>query len=304
MRAKSILCVGALTCDLVLQVPALPTGAGKLMASRSTLVAAGMAASAATAIARLGHQVSLWASVGGDRLGDHAIAEMALEGIDTRFVRIVHGASSAVAAIIVDSNGERMVIPHYEAAILARPANLPPFADFGAVLADVRWPAAAALALDAARELGRPAILDLDAGPPEDLSALAARATHVIGSLQGATLLTGETKPEECIKALRRFTSAALLAVTDGERGVWFSVGDGGIGHIPAFAVNAVDTNAAGDIFHGAFAVALDDGHDPVAALRFASAAAAIKCTRYGGRTGAPTRDEVSAFMARRPVDS
>ena len=72
MRAKSILCVGALTCDLVLQVPALPTGAGTLMASRSALVAAGMAASAATAIALLGHQVALLASVGGAQLGDHA----------------------------------------------------------------------------------------------------------------------------------------------------------------------------------------------------------------------------------------
>jgi sulfofructose kinase len=60
---KPILCVGALTCDLVLQVPVLPSARGKHLAGRSTLIAAGMAASAATAIARFEQPVALWASI-------------------------------------------------------------------------------------------------------------------------------------------------------------------------------------------------------------------------------------------------
>jgi sulfofructose kinase len=66
---------------------------------------------------------------------------------------------------------------------------------------------------------------------------------------------------------------------------------------IPSFPVKAVDTLAAGDVFHGAFAFALASGMDEIAAFRFSAAAAAIKCERFGGRAGAPTRAEVDSFL-------
>ncbi len=68
---------------------------------------------------------------------------------------------------------------------------------------------------------------------------------------------------------------------------------------LPAFAVEAVDTLAAGDVFHGAFALALAEGVHPGGAMRFAAAAAAIKCSRVGGGAGAPDRAEVDAFSER-----
>jgi sugar/nucleoside kinase (ribokinase family) len=66
---------------------------------------------------------------------------------------------------------------------------------------------------------------------------------------------------------------------------------------VPAFPIDAVDTLAAGDVFHGAFAVALIEGRDPHTAMRFAAAAAALKCTRFGGSGSAPQRADVDAFM-------
>ncbi len=90
----------------------------------------------------------------------------------------------------------------------------------------------------------------------------------------------------------------AAIAVTDGENGVvWRNAGDETDSFTPAFKVDAVDTNAAGDVFHGAFAVGLAEKMPLGETMRFASAAAAIKCTRYGGRSGAPTRAEVDAFL-------
>ena len=65
-----------------------------------------------------------------------------------------------------------------------------------------------------------------------------------------------------------------------------------------AFPIRPIDTLAAGDVFHGAFALALAEGRAEADALRFAAAAAAIKCTRFGGITGAPGRAEVEAFLA------
>ncbi|CAH1673663.1 PfkB family carbohydrate kinase [Chelatococcus asaccharovorans] len=297
-----ILCVGALTCDLMLHVPRLPQGPGKYLADRVALVAAGMATSAATAIARLGCHVALWASAGEDAIGDFLVAEIGREGIETSHVRRVPGVLSAIASITLDARGERIVVPHYDPALLTAPGS-DPFAarDFIGVLVDVRWPAAATHALNAARTAGIPAILDLDVGAPEILAGLVPLASHVVASLDGASVLCPSSSSAHAVMALSAMTDACVI-VTEGADGLSWCVPGGDIRSMPAFHVETVDTNAAGDIFHGALAVAITRGLLLEEALRFASAAAAIKCSRYGGRSGAPTRVEVEGFLkARQP---
>ena len=72
---------------------------------------------------------------------------------------------------------------------------------------------------------------------------------------------------------------------------------NGTVAHLPAFAVEVVDTVGAGDVFHGALALAIAEGQESTAAVRFASAAGALKCTRPGGRAGTPSRDEVEQLL-------
>ena len=109
---------------------------------------------------------------------------------------------------------------------------------------------------------------------------------------------------------------ATVAAVTLGERGVVYAaVGNGtstgtstgtsagtsagtSVFHLPAFPVTAVETLGAGDTFHGAFALALAEGMEIAAAMRFAAAAAALRCTRSGGRAALPSRHEVMALLA------
>jgi sulfofructose kinase len=67
---------------------------------------------------------------------------------------------------------------------------------------------------------------------------------------------------------------------------------------IAAPRIVAVDNLAAGDVWQGAFALALAEGGGISCAARFANAAAALKCTRLRGRTSAPPRAEVAAFLA------
>ena len=116
----------------------------------------------------------------------------------------------------------------------------------------------------------------------------------MIASEPGAFALTGEPDPALAAAILSR-SNAEFVAVTAGERGVFWPGG-----HQPAFKVDAVDTLAAGDVFHGSFAFGLAEGWAVGDIIRFASAAAAIKCTRFGGRLGAPTRAEVEAFLVER----
>jgi sulfofructose kinase len=90
-----------------------------------------------------------------------------------------------------------------------------------------------------------------------------------------------------------------FLAVTDGPDGVYW-LDNGNVRHMDAFKVDAVDTLGAGDTFHGAFTLRLVETGDVVEAMRFGAAAAAIKCTRFGGLMGAATRPEVDAFLKAR----
>ena len=77
---------------------------------------------------------------------------------------------------------------------------------------------------------------------------------------------------------------------------------DGALHSIDAFPVDALDTTGAGDVFHGAFALALAEGADHATAFRFASAAAALKCTRPGARAGIPHRPDVERLLTRQPA--
>jgi len=103
---------------------------------------------------------------------------------------------------------------------------------------------------------------------------------------------------ERAWNAMRERGGARACAVTGGEAGSWWLTAEGPM-HVPAPAIDAVDTLGAGDVFHGAYALALAEGGDTASAARFATLAAALKCTRDGGRAGCPTRAEVAAFAAR-----
>jgi sulfofructose kinase len=190
-------------------------------------------------------------------------------------------------------------VPRYDPDLMAAPAEAPDLTGFAAVMTDVRWPGAAALALEAARKAGIPAILDADMAAGDILHRLVPLATHIVASESAAKLITGEVSPEAAARAL--LGRSDFVAVTAGGDGCWWSE-RGTIHHTPAPRIEAIDTLAAGDVFHAAFALKVVEGAAMAATIAFASAAAAIKCTRFGGRLGCPSRDEVEAFVAREAV--
>lgn len=299
--SRPILFVGALTLDSIFRLDTLPARGGKYVAEDAVEVAAGMATAAATAAARLGGHAALWASAGDDDAGDRLVAEIAAEGVDTAHVRRVAGARSARAAILVDAGGERVIVPHYSKALTAPPDAMPDIVPHGiaGVMCDVRWPAASAMALDAAREAGLPAIFDADVASREVLEDLASRATHIAAAAPAAALLAGTEDPGEMPERLAEKFPARVIAVTAGEAGCrYLDRAKGESGFVAAPRVTAVDTLAAGDVFHGAFALGVVRGWPVERSIGFASAAAALKCTRFGGRLGAPGEAETLALMA------
>jgi sulfofructose kinase len=293
-----ILCVGIATLDQVFAIDAMPARPEKYRARDLVATTGGTAANAAVAIARLGGSVSFFGALGDDRLGDEIVAGLEREGIDCAGLRRIPGRRSPLSAILVDRGGERVVVSYSDPELPGSTDLLPDCLPAGvdAVLGDTRWQAGSRHMFRLAREAGIPAVLDGDRAPREHPEVLDL-ATHVAFAMQGLRDLTGIDDPREALAACPPMR--AWLGVTNGADGIFFREG-GAVAHEPAFRVEAVDTLGAGDTWHGAFALALAEGQDERSAIRFASAAAAIKCTRFGGCEGAPGRAEVEAFLAAR----
>ena len=293
-----IVCIGMSALDAIYRVPAIPSTPTKVLASGFTECGGGMAANASVAVARLGGDACYWGRVGADALGDRILAELAGDGVNVAGVRRIAGCISPSAAILVDDHGERLVCAYNDPALDTDPSWLPleTLAHCQAVLADVRWPEGSAAVFDAATRHGIPTVFDGDVGPREALLDLAQRASHVVFSQPGLMHATGCTLPEQGLAAIADAVRG-VVGVTLGADGFLWREG-GAERRTRAPRVKVVDTLAAGDVWHGAFTLALAERQDVASASRFANAAAALKCSRSGGRRGAPRRDEVAAMLA------
>ena len=234
--------------------------------------------------------------------GSRRFAELESEGVNCDAVRRVPKGRSASAVTFVDTAGERITAVHYDPRTQA-PPNSFPFPSplpFDAVLADVRWPDAAGMALTIAQEAGIPAILDADVAPLPTIRGLAGLATHVVASEPVALAVAGGATATVCdgVRALGELTTG-FAAVTAGSQGTYFlDRASDTVLRVASPAINAVDTLAAGDVFHGCFATAIAERTPLVPAIAFAAAAAALKCLKFGGRLGAPNRQQTMAFLS------
>jgi len=291
-----VLCVGSAVIDFVFHLEALPCLPQKYGTEDAALVGGGCAANAAVAVARLGGEALLGARVGDDRIGDMILSDLADEGVDVSCVTRTAGARSSYSSVYIDAAGERQIVNFRGEGLVLETGWFADVSDVDAVLTDTRRVAAAVAALKRARELGVPGVVDGE--EPIDLEILR-QASHVAFSKQGIQSLCPDLSPQDALVGVAR-EHDIWAAVTDGGNGVWYTAPDG-IEHVPAFPIRPVDTLGAGDIWHGAFALALAEGQSEIDGIRFANATAALKCLKTGGREGCPTRAEVVRFLEDNP---
>jgi sugar/nucleoside kinase (ribokinase family) len=301
-----VVCTGIAVLDALFRVAQFPVPEAKTQASAFMFVSGGCAANAAVAIARLGGRARFAGPLGGpagqDAIGERIVAALAAEQVDTAWCPRVAGVASPTSAICVDPRGERAIVNYRDDRLAAvRPGDPSAIvATADAVLADNRFPEFVLPICQAARARGLPVVLDADK-PTRATDVLLRVASHVVFSTEGLRATAGTHDLGAGLERIAAVTGS-FLAVTDGPNDMlWRAPGAQGSRRMAAFPIQPVDTLAAGDVFHGAFALALTEGRRESEAIRFAAAAAAIKCTRFGGITGAPGRAEVEAFLAPRP---
>ncbi len=290
----SVISIGIAVLDYIFAVDAMPSRPEKFRARDMAIAGGGLAATAAVAVARLGGRSELITRLGMDAAAKEILSELKRCGVRTARSRRFPGCRSPVTSVLVDKAGERLIVSYSDPAIPAAtdwlPKRLPK--GTGAVLGDTRWEAGAIKLLTLARAANVPGIIDVDRAPR--LKSFLAAASHAAFSAQALREYAGTDDLKAALLSLD--VPGTWLAVTDGARGVYWREGRR-VRHAPGFKVKVVDTLGAGDTWHGAFALALAEGMPVESAVRFSSAAAALKCTRFGGRAGIPDRGQVDRFL-------
>ncbi len=290
-----VICVGVAFLDHVFEADKPASNDSKTFAREYAQSGGGMAATASVAVSLLGGKAILWGRLGDDEVGDTILDGLAHRGVQIEFIRRIPGAQSPVSSVVVGEQGVRQAIVFPGRGLDNDPSWLPldRIADTSALLVDPRWPEAAMAALERARSNQIPAVLDADVGPQPVPRELVELCSHAVFSLAGLAQFADTSDIDGGLRKAQEATDA-VVATTAGSQGFyWLDSESSQTKHVPAMDVSPIDTLGAGDVFHGAFALAVGEGKDTDTAARFANIAAGLKCARPGGRDAIPSRSEV-----------
>jgi sulfofructose kinase len=262
----------------------------------------GLAATALVACARLGADCTFLSLLGDDQIGDTVISELEAERIDTGGVIRVPGGQSPFSFIHVDqATGDRTIFhrkgsfprgtPEVQATLLS---------GVQALVIDNIYPALSMASAKICRERGIPVVADLVPGPNnQDILKL---IDVLIAPRDYAEQMGLGSDPRTALDRIRQLGPDTAVVTLGSDGCVWAD--QTGSGDVPAFKVDVVDTTGAGDAFHGAFGYGQARGWSAAKCCEFASAVAAIKCTRPGGRTGLPSLEQTLTFLKDRSKET
>ena len=297
ISGKHMVAVGAVCYATIFRVDNIPPPPSKVLPTERCNVVDGMALSAAYTFQKLGGSAQIWSRVGDDQYGALARESLIQEGLDVSGLHTVQNSATSQVAVIVDRHGDRLVVPFHDQDADKSSEWLPLVelekADF--LHCEARWVEGAEAALMAARALTVPCMVDGEIAPVEDLRRLIPLADYAVFSDAGLLIYAESDDVSDALIKVGSTHRGHVGASCGPDGYFWYE--EGCVRHVPAPQVSVVDTLAAGDVFHGAFALALLEGKCIEDAARFACVAASLKCTRFGGRLGCPTRAEVDSMV-------
>ncbi len=294
-----ILCIGMPVRDLTFRVPGVPARGSKENATHFDEICGGNALNAAIGIVRLGGRASVCGPMGDikETSSRFIFEKLANEGIETNHLVRMPGLVTPISAVMVDPTGERTIVTFRDPELwkVRLPDTETLLDDCAAILTESRCAEFCTDLCAEAQKRGIPVIVDVDRAMSLREGLLNA-SSHLVFSSEPLQETAGVTDDAQALKKIAKLTPS-FLAGTRGARGTIWLDEQQAIQETPAFPVHTVDTLGAGDVFHGAFALAITEGQELRQALRFASAAAALKCTRHGGAFAAPQRVEVEELL-------
>lgn len=294
-----IVVVGSLNMDLVIRAPRHPEPGETILGSDFKTFPGGKGANQAVAAARLGGSVIMIGQVGLDSFGDSLFEDVTAEGIETKYILRDPREATGVALITVDETGQNTIVVASGANARLTPvdvANAEEAFDGAAVLLlQLESPLPAVTkAIELAKRHGVKVVLN--PAPAQMLQTkLLNQVDYLIPNQNELALLAGVEGTDTAVSCLRGLGVTKLI-VTLGDEGV-LVVEKNKETQLRVYAVEVIDTTAAGDAFVGAFAVALTEGKSTLEAASFGNAAGALTVTRSGAQPSLPTRAELDQFL-------
>jgi ribokinase len=293
--------IGASVFDLLFMTDRFPPEDTKLKAAASKIQGGGPCATALVAAAKMGVSAEYFGVLGTDFYGRCMMEEFRRYGVTVESVRLEDGTVSAHSVVILNKTGKTRTC-------VWNPGALPPLEEEDIPLerlAQARYLhldgnhiEAAVYAAKKAREYGVKVSLDAGSLYP-GIDKLLPLTDILIPSEEFVLQFTGASTAEAGAAEICRAYHPSVFAVTQGPQGGFLYDGTAGtpITRYAPFPLEIIDTNGAGDTFHGVFLACLIRGMPPPESARFASAAAAIKCTRFGAREGIPSWEETVEIL-------
>jgi sugar/nucleoside kinase (ribokinase family) len=289
--------MGLNSVDFLTVVPEFPAPNSKMRMLHFSKQGGGQVATAMVALSRWGVKTKYIGKVGEDEMGQFSLHSIRQEGVDVSSVTIEPNATTQFATILVDGqSGDRTILWNRDDRLMYRERELRKEEvccgkllhldghDIHAAIQCARW----------AKEEGIPTVVDLDKVEPLT-SELIKEIDFLITSSRFPRLYTGISDQKEALLELQKQTPG-FLCTTLGHLGAVALV-NGKFFHAEGFKVRAIDTTGAGDVFHGGFIYGLLQNWEVEKMLRFANAAAALKCLDLGGRRGIPTLEKAQQWM-------
>ncbi len=293
---------GVGTVDTVCVLPGPVLGDAKLRLLDYQVHPGGQVPTALVALQRWGLRTAYVGSLGADAGGQMQRRDLQDAGVDVSAARLRTGVASQTSVILVDAvTGARSVLWQRPEGLALRADELhrSVLSAGRALLLDADDGETALQAAAWARAAGALVMLDVDVPGPQTAALLAHSDVVIVGD----GFPQRHTGHADLAAALRAMAAAGprLVAATLGAGGA-LAWADGALRYVPACRVPVVDTTSAGDCFHAGCLYGLLQGWPAARALHFAAAAAALACTRLGGRPSVPTLPEVAALLASQPA--
>jgi len=302
----TIAVVGSSNMDLVVKSKRIPAIGETILGGDFIMAPGGKGANQAVAAAKLGARVFFIAKLGEDIFGSQSLNNFKKEGVNTKYVLQTKESPSGVALIMVDDDGNNLIVVAPGANHKLSPEDVKDaesdIASSGALVAQLEVPIETIeCAAGLANKSNVPFILD--PAPAQKLSPQLLKMVDVLTPNETeAQFLTGvEVKDRDSAgKAAKKLLDCGVKTVilTMGVNG-YLTVSNEGTEFVPARKVKATDSTAAGDAFTGSLAVGLARGQTLSEAALFANDVAAVSVTKMGAQPSMPTVQEVEAFISK-----
>ena len=297
--------IGANVYDTLAVLPHYAPEDTKLRAEHVQRAGGGPCATGLVAASKLGASAAFLGCVTADGQGEFLIEDFQRYGVSTGLVRKIPGFRAFTSYVMLSrESGSRTIV--------FDKGNLPPLALDAAQKAAIRNAdilmvdgnelSAALEGCKIARESGTKVLYDAG-GVYEGIEQLLPFADVLIPSEEFAAAVTGESNTDAAAEALYQRYTPEVAVITQGKKGGTLYDG-AALWHYPVMDAGAVvDSNGAGDVFHGAFAFGMTRGYSYRGCCLFASAVSGLKCTKVGARAGVPDFETVIQFLKERGID-